>query len=71
MIADEADDQIGLVGLQIDQKFKNAATVGAAIDVISEENKLGRFFAGIQQTKFYEVLELVEATVNVANGISP
>ena len=71
MIASEADDQIGLLGLQIDQKFNDAATVGAAIDIITKKNKLGRLLPGIPLTLFYEVLQLVQAAVNVADGVSP
>ena len=72
MIASEADYQIGLLGLQIDQKFNDATTVGAAIDIITKKNKLGGLlFTGVQLTSFYEVLQLGQAAMNVADGVSP
>ena len=73
MIASEADCQIGLLGLQIDQKFDDATTVGAAVNIISKKNKLGGLFfsVSVQLASFYEVLQLVQAAVDVADGVSP
>ena len=73
MIASEADDPIGLLGLQIDQKFDDATTVGAAIDIISKKDKFGGLFfsVSVQLASFYEVLQLVQAAVDVADGVGP
>ena len=71
MIASEADDQIAMLGLEIDQKFNDATTVGTAVYVITKENKLGLLLPGIPLTSFYEVLELGQAPVNVADGVCP
>ena len=71
MIASEADCQIGLLGLQVDQKFNHAPTIGATVDIIAEENKLGGSFPSVSLTSFDEVLQLVQATVDVADGIGP
>ena len=73
MIASEADCQIGLLGLQIDQKFDDATTVGAAINIVSKKNKLGGLFfsVSVQLTSFYQVLQLVQAAMDVADGVSP
>ena len=71
MIPSEADYQVGLLGLQIDQKFDDAAAVGAAIDIITKENKLGGLIPGVLLTSFYEVQELGQAAVNVTDGVSP
>ena len=71
MIASEANDQIAVLGLEIDQEFNDATTVGAAIDIITEKNKLARLLTGLPLTSFYKALQLGEAAVNVADGISP
>ncbi len=71
VIAGETDDRTGLLGLHIDQKFNHTSAVRPAVDVIAKENKLGRLFSGIELTSFDEVQQLVQAAVNVADGIGP
>jgi len=71
MIAGEADDQIAVLGLEINQEFNDATTVGTAIDIITKKNKLARLLTGIPLTSYYEVLQLGQTAVNVADGISP
>ena len=56
---------------KVDQKFNHAPTIGPAVDIIAEENKLGGSFPSVSLTSFDEVLQLVQATVDVADGIGP
>jgi hypothetical protein len=50
--------------LEIDQKLENAPRIGTTVNVITKKNELV-FWAGIDFG--YEVLELINATMNIAH----
>lgn len=70
MTASKADDQAGVLGLQTNQKFNDSAAVQTAVNIITKKYELGRLLASIPLTSFYELLQLGQAPVNVADGVS-
>ena len=67
MIAGQGDDPIGIGGLHVYDGLDDAAAVGAAVDIIAEENELRRLALRKLATVIEQLRELVYAAMNVAD----
>jgi len=67
VVAGEGDDPVGIGGLHVHNGLNDAAAVRAAVDVVAEEDELGRLSLRKPAAVIEQPRELVEAAVSIAD----
>lgn len=70
VIAEQAYNFVRRPLLKINKEFNDPSTIGAAIDVVAEEDKLGSSLARVALAELDKPLELIQAPMNVTDCIN-